>query len=150
MKIWNQLEEAERLNKRFYGINRAAFAREHKIKGGQALIYQHINGLRPIGLEAAIAYTKAFQVRLEEISPRLALVAMSALQADRHLIRTHDECAEVRNASESSEKLHLLWISDQETELITNFRKATNSGKLSIMSLSKDMLEKNNETISRS
>lgn len=66
------MKDAERLKQLFTGINRARFARENKIPGGSALIYQHINGLAPIGLDAAIAYAKAFKCSLEKISPSLA------------------------------------------------------------------------------
>lgn len=79
MKIWTQQEEAERLAARFSTVNRAAFARDHKIKGGQAIIYQHLKGLRPISRDAALAYAKGFNVKLEEISPRLAKEAAAAI-----------------------------------------------------------------------
>lgn len=72
MNIWTQEEEARHLKARFAHVNRAEFARRHGIKGGQASVYQHINGLRPISLDAAKAYARGFGVPLEEISPRLA------------------------------------------------------------------------------
>lgn len=72
MKIWTLEEEAERLKARFEKINRAAWARAHKFNGGPALIYQHINGRRPIGRDAALVYAKGFNVPLAAISPRLA------------------------------------------------------------------------------
>lgn len=70
--------EGEELRKRFdrlkreQGISRAAFAKTHQIKGGDAMIYQHINGMKPISLEAGIAYAAAFGCSLKDISPRLA------------------------------------------------------------------------------
>lgn len=84
MKILTEIEEAEELRRRFVelkaneGIGRAEFARKNKLKGGDAIIYQHINALRPISREAAIAYAKGFNCSLEEISPRLALEAMES------------------------------------------------------------------------
>lgn len=72
MKIWSNLEEAANLKRRFSGVNRSAFARAFALKGGQAMIYQHINGLRPISLDAAKVYAEGFGCSLEEISPRLA------------------------------------------------------------------------------
>lgn len=72
MKIWTTEEEAQRLTARFSGVNRAAFARDHSVKGGQAMIYQHIKGLRPMNLDAARAYASGFKCSLDEISPRLA------------------------------------------------------------------------------
>ena len=75
MRIWTIEEEAAGLRERFQGVNRAAFARDHEVKGGQAMIYQHITGRRPISIEAAMAYAAGFNCKLEEISPRLALEA---------------------------------------------------------------------------
>lgn len=67
------MAEAENLRRRFEGIeDRAQFARKHKIPGGGSMIYQHIDGRKPIGRNAAIAYAKAFKCSLESISPRIA------------------------------------------------------------------------------
>lgn len=79
MDIWTTEEEADRLKARFANINRAAFARDNDLKGGQALIYQHINGVRKISREAALAYARGFGVKLDEISPRLAKEANEAV-----------------------------------------------------------------------
>lgn len=66
-------EEAAQLAKLFESVdNRAQFARDHSVPGGQAGIYQHITGNRPISLEAAIAYASGFKCSLREISPRWA------------------------------------------------------------------------------
>ncbi|WP_419342772.1 S24 family peptidase [Achromobacter sp. PD1] len=78
MKIWTIEEEASALRARFEGVNRAAFARDHEVKGGQAMIYQHITGRRPLNLEAATVYAKGFGCSLAEISPRLAGEAQKA------------------------------------------------------------------------
>lgn len=72
MNIWTQSEEAENLKKRFARVNRAEFARNFDVPGGQAMIYQHISDRRPISLDAAIAYANGFKCSLKEISPRLA------------------------------------------------------------------------------
>lgn len=72
MNIWSTQEEAARLKERFKNVNRAAFARAHNFKGGQAMIYQHITGRRPMSLEAALTYAAGFGCPLDEISPRLA------------------------------------------------------------------------------
>lgn len=81
MKIWTQEEEAKNLANLFAGKNRAAFAREFKVPGGQTMIYQHIKGLRPISLEAALCYAAGFGCGLEQISPRLAQEVARASQA---------------------------------------------------------------------
>ena len=66
------MTEAENLRMLFKDINRKEFAKLHKLKGGDAMIYQHITGRRPISLQAAVAYAEAFHVPLATISPRLA------------------------------------------------------------------------------
>jgi phage repressor protein C with HTH and peptisase S24 domain len=78
MDIWTTQEEAERLAARFVGRSRAEFAREHKVPGGQSIIYQHVTARRPISLAAALAYAKGFSCSLEEISPRLARETLGA------------------------------------------------------------------------
>lgn len=81
MKMLTEIEEAAALKLRFaklkseQGISRASFARDNKFPGGDALIYQHIDGRRRISMEAALIYAKGFGCTLEEISPRLAAEA---------------------------------------------------------------------------
>ena len=84
MKIWTQAEEAENLQRLFnqHGVKRTAFARDYKVPGGASMIYQHINGLRPISLSAAHAYATGFKVSLAEVSPRLAEEVMRAQSLD--------------------------------------------------------------------
>jgi len=72
MDIWSTEEEAANLRKRFDGINRKQFAKDHAVPGGDTMIYQHMNGIRPMSQEAAVAYARAFQCGLEDISPRIA------------------------------------------------------------------------------
>lgn len=77
--IWTEAEEAERLAARFKSVhNRSEFARQHAIPGGPAMIHQHTSAKRPIGLDAAMVYARAFGCTLEEISPRLAMKAVEA------------------------------------------------------------------------
>lgn len=77
-------EEADALKERFATVNRAKFARDFGVKGGQAAIYQHINAIRPINLDAAKAYAQGFGCSLAEISPRLAqqVAAAAAVQGN--------------------------------------------------------------------
>lgn len=65
-------KEAKQLRARFTGVNRAKFARDFNVPGGDAMIYQHINGIKPISLDAAFAYATGFNCKLSEISERLA------------------------------------------------------------------------------
>lgn len=71
--MWTRAEEAARLKERFKTVqNQAKFAREHSVPGGASMLSQHMSGNRPISMEAAVAYARAFKVPLAEISPRLA------------------------------------------------------------------------------
>ncbi len=79
MKIWSKDEEATHLAERFSKLNRAKFAEEFKVPGGQSMVYQHITGRRPMSMEAAQAYARGFGCPLEEISPRLAEEAKKAI-----------------------------------------------------------------------
>jgi hypothetical protein len=110
MNMWTTDEEAERLAARFAGKNRAKFARDFGVPGGQVMIYQHITGRRPIGLDAAEAYAKGFGCPLEEISPRLAQEAKKAFA----MLGT-DVVSEV--AAERD-----LALSDDEIDLVSMYR----------------------------
>lgn len=124
MKILTIEEEAEKLKARFEGVNRAAFAREQRLKGGQAMIYQHINAMRPISLDAALVYAKGFNCPLEEISPRLAKEAMDAAQQTGEQGRQSN--AELENAlrptPRSAQVTHVQRINESEAELLTMYR----------------------------
>jgi hypothetical protein len=62
--------EAEMLTNRFRSVkNRAAFARDYCVPGGQTMINQNMKGLKPISRTGAIAYAKGFGCSIEEISP---------------------------------------------------------------------------------
>lgn len=75
--IWTKDEEARRLKERLAAVqNKAAFARSIGLSA--SMLSQHSSGHRPINLDHATAYARAFNVPLEEISPRLALVAKDA------------------------------------------------------------------------
>lgn len=63
---------AERLAIKLAGRNLSAFARDWNIPGGTQMIYQHIKGLKPIGIKSALAYARALGISLYEITPDLA------------------------------------------------------------------------------
>lgn len=68
-------DEVAQLAERMRGIKLAKFARDHRIPGGPAMIYQHMVGKRPISLTAGLAYARALNCSLNDLSPRLALEA---------------------------------------------------------------------------
>lgn len=54
------------------GMSRAEFIRRYKIPGGQTMVYQHLKDLKPVSLQAGIAYAKGFGCSLRDISPALS------------------------------------------------------------------------------
>lgn len=98
MKMWTVEEEAARLKARFAQVNRAAFAREHKLKGGDAMVYQHITARRPMSLDAALAYAAGFGCSLAEISPRLA---EEVLRAAAHAEGPAEDATQVLREAEA-------------------------------------------------
>jgi hypothetical protein len=114
MNTWTTDEEAERLAARFAGKNRAKFARDFGVPGGQVMIYQHITGRRPISLDAAEAYAKGFGCPLEEISPRLAQEAKKAFAMLGEQPGPGAEDAEI--------SLDEVVLSADEIDLITMYR----------------------------
>ena len=89
-KIWTTQEEADNLAKRFEGLNQAEFARVHNLPGGPSMLNQHIKGRRPMNMDAALVYMKAFGVRLDEISPRLWKEMSGALRQLQELNQTQE------------------------------------------------------------
>lgn len=85
--MWTPEEEATNLKRRFDAVKASPdmtirkFAKMHQLPGGPSFISQHTSGNRPIGMDSAIAYARAFGVPLEEISPRLAAEAVAQAKA---------------------------------------------------------------------
>lgn len=101
-------EEARRLASKFKNVNRAEFARLHGVPGGQAMVYQHITGRRPISLEAAKAYAKGFGCPLDEISPRLAKETRAAFEISKKPPGSNEQKPKIEQLSELLDELFLL------------------------------------------
>lgn len=75
-------QEAARLRERFADVkNKAEFARAYNLKGGASMLSQHLSGNRPISMDAAAIYAKAFNCTIAEISPRIAMQIEAATAA---------------------------------------------------------------------
>ena len=87
--------EAQRLAKLFEERvpNRAQWARDHRFPGGQAMIYQHIQGLKPISLEAATIYANFFKLPLATFNPAAAHIVARAKRVEETPASyvTHDD-----------------------------------------------------------
>lgn len=72
MPVSSLPEDAKRIAKLLRGRNVSSFVREWGMPGGTAMVQQHKTGKRPISLDAAIVYARAFNRSIYEISPSLA------------------------------------------------------------------------------
>lgn len=70
-----KLKEIFEREKRANKLTRPIFAKKMNFPGGPNLIYQHMEGLRPISLEAALLYAEGLNVKIDEFSPRIAEIA---------------------------------------------------------------------------
>ena len=92
LDIWTIDEEARRLHARFdklkidQSVGQAQFARDFGVTGGASMVSQHIKARRPMSLDAAITYARAFGCSLEEISPRFAAEVSKATAQSAALI----------------------------------------------------------------
>ncbi len=80
-----RLEEAANLSAKIKGQKLAKFARDFKVPGGASMIYQHATGRRAISLKAGLAYAKGLNCALEEISPRLAVLAQNVRDSTENI-----------------------------------------------------------------
>lgn len=128
------MKDSERLAQKFKGINRAKFAREHGIKGGGAMIYQHINGLKPISTEHAIAYAKGFGCPIDENSPRAAalLAEFPALAPAGREIGTYLLNSNVREFKAAEEDPHI-------AELLKVVRGMSQRGLIELIGRAKEL-----------
>lgn len=70
--------EARALRELMDGREKKAFARQHKLPGGESMLSQHMHERRPVNMEAAVIYAEAFGVTLNRISPTWAALARRA------------------------------------------------------------------------
>lgn len=70
--------EARALRELMDGREKKAFARQHKLPGGESMLSQHMHERRPVNMEAAVIYAEAFGVTLDRISPTWAALARRA------------------------------------------------------------------------
>ena len=79
-----KIAEGKNLKLMLTGKNIAKLARDFSIPGGGSLVNQHIVGHRPISVESAIAYAKALNCSVVEISPRIAKKIEMAYSVDKN------------------------------------------------------------------
>ena len=94
--------EAKRLSMLFSGVDsRAAFARQHCLNA--TMIQQHLKSVRPISLEYAQVYAKAFECNLSDISPRISAEIVSAsayIEHDKIEYKTNSNFAQQESNTE--------------------------------------------------
>jgi len=92
MKTIEQLE-IDSINRLFEGVNKSKFAEQHKVPGGKSMINQHIHGHRPISLEAAMCYAKAFGCTLSDVSPRIGRLVNEAAALQKNEVNSKETAA---------------------------------------------------------
>lgn len=95
--------------------NYAEFARDYDVPGGKSMVKQHLDALRPISMDAALAYVNGLNCELRRLSPRLA----DAVKAQAHL---SDGNAETD-----------ISLSNSEKKLIAAFRSADDHGRAALL-----------------
>lgn len=69
--------------KRLFGerstVSQAKFGKEHGL-GTAGMVWQYLNGHRPLNLQAAVKFAKGLGVRIQDFSPRLAAQVRAAVQ----------------------------------------------------------------------
>ena len=77
-----QLDEAKRLKMIFENhpgkLTQDEFAARYGL-GTQGLVWQYLNGIIPLNIEAAIKFARALNCKIEDFSPSLAAVLMPAI-----------------------------------------------------------------------
>lgn len=82
-------QEVENLNRLFAGVNQSKFANENKFPGGKSMLNQHLKGVRPISIEAAICYAKGLKCKISDISPRISDLLIEASDYFDHSSTDH-------------------------------------------------------------
>lgn len=116
-----RIQEAANLSARIKDLKLAKFARDFQVPGGASMIYQHATGRRAISLKAGLAYAKGLSCALEEISPRLAMLAQDVRNS------TEDIPLQVRTLTSQEEILLDLFAGltpSQRTEEIRRLGEA--------------------------
>ena len=75
-------DDASWLAARLAGVNKARFGRLAGVS--PSMIAHHLAGRRPINLNDALRYAKAFGVALDEVSPSHAQLVVEAYPLTRH------------------------------------------------------------------
>lgn len=82
LAIWNAF--SERMKAAGTPVSQAEFGAEHDL-GSQGMVWQYLNGTKPLGLDAAEKFARGLGCKITDFSPRLAARVMSAAEiADGH------------------------------------------------------------------
>jgi SOS-response transcriptional repressor LexA len=78
-------QEAAALKELFRGagVSQERFGLDHEI-GSQGMVWQYLNGHRPLNLSVALKFAKGLRVPIEDFSPRLAAELQRAGMASAH------------------------------------------------------------------
>lgn len=132
LEAW-QVEDAARLKALFVAKKTAAkdkgtefsqekFAEAHGLKSGN-MVWQYLNAHRPLNIRAAAAFARGLGRKVEDFSPALAVEVGQVAETSAPAVRIID--------SQVGRKLQ--WLSDDEAQLLSNYRACAEPEKLATL-----------------
>lgn len=137
LEVW-QIEDARNLRRLFDArtetvaegkpISQMEFGAKYGI-GSQGMVWQYLNGHRPLNIKAAVAFAKGLDVKVSDFSATLAaqIDEASKLEQDKP----------TQQLTPHADERQLQWVSSFEAMLLTAFRSCTpaqQKGLLAIVS----------------
>jgi hypothetical protein len=107
-------------------ISQMEFGAKYGI-GSQGMVWQYLNGHRPLNIKAAVAFAKALDVKVSDFSTTLAaqIDEASKLEKERPFLQL---------ASHADER-QLQWVSSLEATLLTAFRSCTHAQQQGLLAI---------------
>jgi hypothetical protein len=99
-------------------ISQMEFGAKYGI-GSQGMVWQYLNGHRPLNIKAAVAFARGLSVSVADFSPKLAEQIGDASDVAQDAPR-------IGLVSQDAEQ-HLQWVTDEEMRLLGKFRACARS-----------------------
>jgi len=102
-------------------ISQMEFGAKHGI-GSQGMVWQYLNGRRPLNIKAAVSFARGLGVKVSDISETLASQIEDAAQVDSDSVNL--------KLVKSDAPPQLQWVTEQEAKLLAEFRACGPAEKL--------------------
>jgi hypothetical protein len=131
-----QVEDARNLRRLFEAraetvaegklISQMEFGAKYGI-GSQGMVWQYLNGHRPLNIKAAVAFAKGLDVKVSDFSATLAAQIDDASKLE------HDKPA--LQLAPSSDEQQLQWVSSLEARLLSAFRSCSHAQQQGLLAI---------------